>query len=76
MTRTVVLVEGTSDERALDALAGRRGRDLAAEGISIVAIGGSKNIVRFLDRFGPQGLDLRLAGLCDAAEESDYRRGL
>ena len=74
--RTVVLVEGISDQLALEALAGRRGRELAAEGISIVPMGGSKNIGSFLDRFGPGGLDLRLAGLCDAAEEGDFRRGL
>ena len=39
-------------------------------------MGGSKNIGSFLDKFGPQGLDVRLAGLCDAAEEGDFRRGL
>jgi hypothetical protein len=74
--RTVVLVEGISDQRALEALAERRGRDLLAEGISIVPIGGSKNIGSFLDRFGPQGLGVRLAGLCDVAEEGDFQRGL
>ena len=72
----VVLVEGTSDQRALEALAGRRGRDLAAEGISIVPMGGAQAIGRFLDRFGPRGLNVRLAGLCDAAEEGDFRRAL
>src|SRR5207249_4374984 len=30
----------------------------------------------FLDRFGPAGLGLRLAGMCDAGEEHEYRRGL
>jgi hypothetical protein len=74
--RTVVLVEGISDQRALEALAARRGRDLHAEGVSIVPIGGAKNIGTFLARFGPQGLDLRLAGLCDAGEEGDFQRGL
>ena len=74
--RAVVLVEGLSDRRALEALAVRRGRDLAAEGIAVVSIGGAQSIGRFLDRFGPQGFDLRLAGLCDAAEEGDFRRGL
>jgi hypothetical protein len=71
-----VLVEGLSDKRALEALAERRGRNLDAEGVSIVAIGGATNIRRFLERFGPNGLRLRLAGLCDAAEEGAYRRGL
>jgi hypothetical protein len=74
--RAVVLVEGVSDQLALEALAKRRGRRLAAEGISIVPIGGSKNIKTFLDQFGPQGLNVRLAGLYDAAEEGDFRRGL
>lgn len=74
--RAVVLVEGISDQRALEALAERRGRDLDAEGISIVPMGGAQAIARFLDRFGPRGLGLRLAGLCDAAEERDFRRGL
>jgi hypothetical protein len=74
--RTVVLVEGVSDQLALEALAQRRGRDLDAEGISIVAMGGSKNIGSFLHLFGPEGFDLTLAGLCDAGEERDFQRGL
>ena len=39
-------------------------------------MGGSKNIGSFLHVFGSRGFDLRLAGLCDAAEESDFQRGL
>jgi len=76
MARAVVLVEGISDQLAREALAVRRGRDLAAEGISVVPMGGSKNSWSFLDRYGPRRLDVRLAGLCDAAEEADFRRGL
>jgi hypothetical protein len=72
----VVLVEGRSDQVALEALAQRRGRDLAAEGVAVVAMGGARNIRRFLERFGPRGMDVRLAGLCDAGEEADFRRGL
>ena len=75
-TRAVVLVEGTSDACALEALAERRGRNLDAEGISIVPIGGAQAIGRFLGHFGPQGLDVTLAGLCDAGEDVDFRRGL
>jgi predicted ATP-dependent endonuclease of OLD family len=74
--RTAVLVEGVSDQLALEALAKRRGRNLDAEGVSIVPMGGATNIRSFLNRFGPQGLDVRLAGLCDANEEGDFRRGL
>ncbi len=76
LARTVVLVEGISDQLALEALAERRGRNLDAEGISIVPIGGAKNIGSVLDLFGPQGHDVRLVGLCDAAEEGDFKRGL
>jgi hypothetical protein len=74
--RTVVLVEGASDQVALQALAARRGRDLAAEGVGIVPMGGARSIGRFLELLGPRGLDLALAGLCDAREEDDFRRGL
>jgi OLD-like protein len=74
--RAVVLVEGISDRCAVEALAERRGRNLEAEGIAVLSIGGAQSIGRFLNRFGPQGLDVRLAGLCDAGEESEFRRGL
>ena len=74
--RAAVLVEGTSDEQAVEALARRRGRDLLAEGVAVVPIGGATNIGRFLDALGPAGLDLQLAGLCDAAEEGYFQRGL
>ena len=74
--RTAVLVEGVSDQLALEALARRRGRNLEAEGVSIVPMGGATNIGTYLDRFGPRGLDLKVAGLCDEGEEGDFRRGL
>jgi len=69
-----VLVEGTSDLVAVEALAEHRGRDLDAEGVSLVPMGGAQAIGRFLDIFVPQGL--KLAGLCDAAEEREFQRGL
>src|SRR5215207_6547721 len=72
----VVLVEGMSDQLALEALAERRGRNLAAEGVSVVPIGGAHAIGRFVDRFGPRGLDVKLAGLCDAAEERFFQSAL
>jgi hypothetical protein len=75
-SRAVVLVEGVSDQVALEALAERLGRNLSAEDISILPMGGATNIRSFLDLFGPQGLNVRLAGLCDAGEEGDFRRGL
>ena len=72
----VVLVEGISDRIALETLARRRGRDLEAEGISVIAMGGAQAIGGFLERFGPAGLGTALAGLCDAGEEDEFRRGL
>ena len=74
--RAVVLVEGISDRIALETLAERRGRDLALEGVVIVPIGGAQAIGRFLNLYGPRGLGVALAGLCDAGEEREYRRGL
>jgi hypothetical protein len=74
--RAVVLVEGVSDQRALEALAERHGRMLEDEGVSVVAMGGAQALGRFLERFGPRGLDVRLAGLCDVGEEVDFRRAL
>jgi hypothetical protein len=74
--RAVILVEGWSDQAALEALARRRGRDLQAEGIVVVPIGGATNVQRFVMALGPRGLGLRLAGLCDAAELAHVRRGL
>ena len=74
--RAVVLVEGDSDRVALETLAGRRGRDLEAEGISIVAMAGVTNLGGFLERFGPRGLDVMLVGLYDEAEEPGVRRAL
>jgi hypothetical protein len=74
--RAVILVEGVSDQRALEALARRRGRNLEVEGIEVVAIGGAHAIGAALGRFGPRGLNVELAGLCDSGEESAYARGL
>ena len=69
-----MLVEGTSDLVAVEALAEHRGRDLDAEGVSLVPMGGAQAIGRFLELFISQGL--KLAGLCDAAEEREFQRGL
>lgn len=74
--RSVVLVEGSSDRAALEVLAARRGRDLSADGVAVVPMGGSKNIWRFVRVFGPPGHGVRLAGMCDANEERDVRRAL
>jgi hypothetical protein len=74
--RAVVLVEGFSDQLALETLAARRGRDLERERVSIVPIGGAQAIVRFLERFGAPRPSVRLAGLCDEGEEAVFGRAL
>jgi hypothetical protein len=73
---TVVLVEGMSDQAAVQTLAARYGRDLPGEGVFVVPMGGATNIGHFLARFGPAGFGVRLAGLCDAGEEHSFQRGL
>lgn len=73
---TAVLVEGWSDQAALETLARRRGRDLQAEGIVVIPIGGATNLLKFAQALGPQGLGLRLAGLYDVAEERHIQRAL
>jgi len=50
--------------------------DLVAEGIAILPMGGITNIGKFADALGPRGLNLRLAGLCDAAEAPYATRSL
>jgi hypothetical protein len=72
----VILVEGVSDQAAIESLAVRRGRDLGGEGVFVVPMGGATNIGHFLDQFGPRGQGVRLAGLCDEGEEADFGRGL
>ena len=74
--QAAILVEGWSDQAALEALARRRGLDLRGEGIVVVPIGGATNVHRFVRVLGPHGLGMRLAGLCDVAELGHVRRGL
>ena len=71
-----MLVEGISDQIAVETLAARLGRSLATEGVSVVSMGGAHAIGRFLTLFGPQGANLRLAGLYDVGEETVVRRAL
>ncbi|MFJ2091005.1 TOPRIM nucleotidyl transferase/hydrolase domain-containing protein [Streptomyces sp. NPDC087901] len=74
--RTAVLLEGPSDAAAVNALAARCGRNLAAEGICVLPMGGAMSVGRYARLLGPPGLDLRLTGLCDEAERPYYTRGL
>ena len=75
-SRSILLVEGVSDRIAIETLAERRGLDLAAEGVSVIAMGGATQIGTYLDQYGPRGLGLRLAGLYDAGEAGVVGRSL
>jgi hypothetical protein len=72
----VLLVEGISDQIAVETLATRRGRDFGAERVVVVPAGGAHAMTRYLTQFGPAGAGLRLAGLCDVGEQDVVRRGL
>ncbi|NUT97571.1 MAG: ATP-dependent endonuclease [Saccharothrix sp.] len=74
--RVVVLVEGVSDQIAVETLAARQGRDLAADHVVVLPVGGAHGAARYLRRFGPHGTGARLAGLCDAGEAHIVRRAL
>jgi|SRR5215471_3478344 len=68
----VVLVEGITDRIALEAVAAKLGRNLEAEGVMIVPIGGAQAIRRAAAEYDGE----RVAGLCDAGEERFFRRVL
>jgi hypothetical protein len=71
-TRTVVLVEGTSDAIALSTLARRLGRDLRGDGVEVVSIGGAQAVRRAVIAYE----STRLVGLCDAREAPEFARVL
>ena len=72
--RAVVLVEGVSDGVAVETLAERQGRDLGAERVAIVPVGGAQALGRHARELAPKGV--KVAGLYDAGEEPDVRRAL
>lgn len=72
----LIVVEGASDRIALETLAPRLGRDLAAEGVEIVELGGITNLRRFLCDTLPGRRGLNLRGLYDVPEERYVRSAL
>jgi len=70
--KAVLFVEGESDRIAVARLAARRGRDLAAEGIAVVAVGGAHALERALRTHEVE----RIAGLYDRGEEASVRGAL
>lgn len=65
----MVLVEGITDRLALEAAARLLGRDLAAEGVDVVPIGGAHAIARVAAGYRGESV----VGLCDAGEEGIFR---
>lgn len=65
----IVLVERESDRVAIETLAARTGRDLAADGVRIVSMDGATNVGSFLRRFDAEQPNARVAALCDAGVE-------
>jgi OLD-like protein len=74
--RAIVLVEGVTDQLAVTLAARRLGRDLAAEGVSVVPVNGAHAIGRFLRRLAASEPEARLAGLYDEGEEEVVRVAL
>lgn len=64
--RTIVMVEGTTDQIALETVAEALGRDLDDERIVVLPIGGAQAAKTFVPRLDAPGRTLR--GLVDAAE--------
>jgi hypothetical protein len=67
--RKAILVEGTSDALAVREFARRRGRDLDAEGVDVLTLGGGGGLATRVAELGPHGRNLSLLGLCDADHE-------
>jgi hypothetical protein len=74
--RVLVVVEGVSDQVAIEALAERRRVDLAAAGIRVVPLGGAHRIESFLEQLGLGSGRPCVAGLFDVGEEPVFRRAL
>lgn len=74
--RAAVLVEGTSDQVAFQTLAARRGVDLEARGVRVLAMGGATEIRRYVSLLAAPGSGTTLSGLCDEGEQGYFRRAL
>ena len=72
----IVLVEGVTDQLAVTLAARRLGRDLEAEGVSVVPTNGAHAISRFLRRLAAEQPRAKTAGLYDEAEEEVIRSAL
>jgi hypothetical protein len=74
--RSAILVEGWSDEAAVQAWAQTSGLDLADNGIIVLAVGGITNLGKFAAALRESAPGVRLCGLYDASEEVVALRSL
>jgi hypothetical protein len=72
----LIIVEGISDQIAIETLAVRRGRNLRAVGVAVLPVGGSGSAARYLREYGPAGKDLSLSGLCDLDAAETFRMAM
>ncbi len=72
----VFVVEGVSDQIAVETLARRLGVDLAASRAAVIPIGGAHALARGVAAIAAQWPDARVGGMYDAAEEPVVRAGL
>lgn len=73
---TVILVEGVSDQIAVETLARSVGIDLLMHRIAVVPTGGAHAISRYTAQLGPAGEGRRVMALCDTNEVPAVRRAL
>ncbi|MDY0910758.1 TOPRIM nucleotidyl transferase/hydrolase domain-containing protein [Microbacterium sp. CFBP9034] len=74
--RAIVLVEGVSDQIALEAVARRLGRDLPASRVAVVPTGGAHGTARMLRTLTARPPHAVLSGVYDVAETDVVRSAL
>jgi hypothetical protein len=67
--RCAILVEGWSDQAAVEAWASTCAVDLADHGIVVLPVGGITNMGKFVSALSAPGLAVKVSGLYDASEE-------
>ena len=68
----VIFVEGFSDFLAVRTLAETLGVDLDAAGASLLSLEGADLLKHYMALLGPQGLNVRIRGLCDLDKEAEW----
>ncbi len=74
--RSAVLVEGWSDQAAVQAWASICALDLADHGVVVLPVGGITNMGKFVSALKAPGLAVRMSGLYDTSEEFQTLRCL